>query len=66
MYKVNGYYYLLTAEGGTKFEHASTIARGTHIEGPYEVHPQNPLISSWRQPEIATKSWSWFICENAD
>ncbi|MGF1992954.1 glycoside hydrolase family 43 protein [Enterococcus casseliflavus] len=52
MYKVNGYYYLLTAEGGTKFEHASTIARGTHIEGPYEVHPQNPLISSWGRPEI--------------
>jgi len=34
MYKVNGYYYLLTAEGGTKFEHAST-GRETAIQSVY-------------------------------
>ncbi len=27
IYKINGWYYLLTAEGGTKYEHQSTIAR---------------------------------------
>jgi xylan 1,4-beta-xylosidase len=52
LYKVNGYYYLLTAEGGTRFEHASTLARSREIDGPYEVHPDNPLISSWSHPEI--------------
>lgn len=52
IYKINGYYYLLTAEGGTKFEHAATIARSKTIDGPYEVHPQNPLISSWSHPRL--------------
>lgn len=47
MYRKNGYYYLLTAEGGTGYEHASTIARAKNIFGPYEVRMQNPhLITS--------------------
>jgi xylan 1,4-beta-xylosidase len=51
LYKRNGYYYLLTAEGGTQYEHAATIARSRSIEGPYELHPENPLLSSWKHPE---------------
>lgn len=47
LYKVGGYYYLITAEGGTKFEHAVTIARSKNIDGPYEVHPENPILTSW-------------------
>ena len=47
LYKIDGWYYLLTAEGGTKFEHAATIARSKSLTGPYEVHPQNPLLTSW-------------------
>lgn len=50
LYKINGYYYLLTAEGGTGFAHAATIARSRTIDGEYEVHPENPLISSWCNP----------------
>ncbi|BAD63094.1 beta-xylosidase [Shouchella clausii] len=50
LYQANGYYYLLTAEGGTKYEHAATIARSKDIYGPYEVHPQNPILSSWADP----------------
>lgn len=46
LYKANGYYYLLTAEGGTEYEHASSIARSRNIDGTYEIHPSNPLISS--------------------
>lgn len=52
LYKINGYYYLLTAEGGTKYDHQSTIARSKNINGPYEVHPENPLISSFAHPRI--------------
>lgn len=52
LYKINGYYYLLTAEGGTKYEHASTMARAQTIDGEYEVHPKNPIISSWSHPHI--------------
>ncbi|NIK69529.1 glycoside hydrolase family 43 protein [Paenibacillus sp. BK720] len=53
LYKINGYYYLLTAEGGTKYDHQATIARSKDIRGPYEVHPENPLISSHAHPRIA-------------
>lgn len=52
LYKMNGYYYLLTAEGGTKFEHQATIARSKDLKGPYEVHPNNPLITSYTYPDI--------------
>ncbi|MCL2377875.1 MAG: glycoside hydrolase family 43 protein [Defluviitaleaceae bacterium] len=51
LYKLNGYYYLLTAEGGTVYSHVATIARSKSICGPYEVHPQNPLISSKHAPD---------------
>lgn len=52
LYYINDYYYLLTAEGGTKFDHHATIARSKSIDGPYEVHPENPLISSFAHPHI--------------
>ena len=46
VYKLNGYYYLLTAEGGTQYEHAASLARSRNIDGPYEIHPENPLLTS--------------------
>ncbi len=51
LYKRNGWYYILAAEGGTTWEHAATVARSRAIEGPYEPHPFNPLISSYGHPE---------------
>jgi xylan 1,4-beta-xylosidase len=50
LYKHNGYYYLMTAEGGTEYGHAVSIARSRNIEGPYLVHPENPIISSREVP----------------
>jgi xylan 1,4-beta-xylosidase len=47
IYKRSGWYYLLTAEGGTTFEHAATVARSRKIDGPYEVMPNNPLLSAY-------------------
>jgi xylan 1,4-beta-xylosidase len=46
LYKKDGYYYLLTAEGGTEYGHAATIARSKNITGPYELSPHHPFISS--------------------
>ena len=46
IYKREGYYYLLTAEGGTFFDHAVTLARSRELWGPYEVHPDNPVMTS--------------------
>src|SRR5690606_36019281 len=34
IYKINEYYYLLTAEGGTRYHHAATIARSKNLWGP--------------------------------
>ncbi len=46
LYKKDGYYYLLTAEGGTGLKHAVTMARSQSITGPYEVDPLNPILTS--------------------
>ncbi|MBC7417803.1 MAG: glycoside hydrolase family 43 protein [Pedobacter sp.] len=46
LYKKDGYYYLITAEGGTEYGHAATMARSKTINGPYEISPNHPFISS--------------------
>ncbi|MCY1665055.1 glycoside hydrolase family 43 protein [Rhizobium sp. SL86] len=51
VFKRNGWYYLTTAEGGTGYDHAVTMARSRHIEGPYEVHPDTHLITSKDAPD---------------
>jgi len=59
LYKRNGWYYLITAEGGTSYGHAVTLARSRNLEGPYEVHPKNPLMTSVRDRNVfnqATKT----------
>jgi len=53
MYKRNGWYYLLTAEGGTGYEHACTFARSRNIWGPYETHPQQYVLTSKDHPNAA-------------
>jgi xylan 1,4-beta-xylosidase len=42
----DGYYYLTTAEGGTGYDHAVTLARSREIAGPYETHPAKHVISA--------------------
>ena len=46
LHKRNGWYYLTTAEGGTAYEHAVTMARSRSIHGPYELHPDLHPITS--------------------
>ena len=46
-YKKDGWYYLLTAEGGTRERHRSIMARSRHLYGPYEGDPANPVLSSY-------------------
>lgn len=46
LYKINGFYYLMTAEGGTAYMHSEVAWRAEKIEGPY--HPckgQNPILT---------------------
>jgi xylan 1,4-beta-xylosidase len=51
LFKKNGWYYLTTAEGGTGYDHAVTMARSRTIDGPYEMHPDTHLITSKDHPE---------------
>jgi len=46
LYRRNGWYYLMTAEGGTGYHHAVTVARAKEISGPYEVDPLGAMLTS--------------------
>ena len=45
LYKKDGYYYLMLAEGGTEHGHFVTIARSRYLFGPYEQNPANPILT---------------------
>lgn len=45
IYKVNNWYYLLAAEGGTADQHSQTIYRSRDLQGPYEPGPFNPILT---------------------
>ncbi len=51
LYRRDGWYYLLTAEGGTNWNHAVTMARSRHLTGPYELHPDRYIMSARQRPD---------------
>lgn len=72
LYQRNGYYYLMTAEGGTEYRHCITLARSRTITGPYEVHPHNPILTAKDHPDlplqkaghgdlVETREGSWYL-----
>lgn len=44
VYRKDGWYYLLIAEGGTGEGHHITVARSTSIRGPYMAYEDNPIL----------------------
>jgi len=52
LYKRNGWYYLLTAEGGTNWNHAVTMAHSRKLTGPYELHPDIYIMSARHRPDV--------------
>lgn len=46
VYKKDGYYYLLVAEGGTFEDHMISMARSKSIHGPFDSCTGNPLLTS--------------------
>ena len=73
MYKINDYYYLMMAEGGTEYGHMVTLQRSKNIYGPYEKCPHNPILSHRDTPgpiqatghadivEDQNGNW-WLVC----
>ena len=76
IYKKDGYYYLLLAEGGTEHGHHVNILRSKSLFGPYEPNPGNPILSHFNMKMQnspiqglghadlvqATDSTWWMIC----
>jgi xylan 1,4-beta-xylosidase len=76
LYKRGGYYYLITAEGGTGWNHAVTMARSRDLLGPYELHPDTYVLSSRTRPDAplmraghadmvdtpAGETWMAYLC----
>lgn len=46
MYKRNGWYYLMIAEGGTSYNHAMMIAASKSIKGPFVSNERNPILTT--------------------
>ncbi|GAA3986226.1 glycoside hydrolase family 43 protein [Thermobifida alba] len=72
IYKRDGWYYLVTAEGGTQWEHQVTVARSRSVTGPYEVDPAGPTLTSRHVPEavlqraghaslVETQHGEWYL-----
>jgi xylan 1,4-beta-xylosidase len=52
LYKRDGNYHLLVAEGGTGWGHAVAMARSRELWGPYDLHPDRHILSSRDRPDL--------------
>lgn len=46
LYRIDGSYYLMAAEGGTEYGHMITYARSTSVWGPFEGYAYNPVLTN--------------------
>lgn len=46
LYKIDGYYYIMAAEGGTEYGHMITYARSQNIWGEYQGYSGNPVLTN--------------------
>ena len=54
IYKKDGFYYLMIAEGGTEMGHKVNIARSKNIDGPYTSCPMNPILTQKRKESASS------------
>jgi alpha-N-arabinofuranosidase len=45
IFKKDGFYYLIAAEGGTDVNHSEVVFRSKNVLGPYESYSQNPILT---------------------
>ncbi|HEY8941004.1 MAG TPA: glycoside hydrolase family 43 protein [Cellvibrio sp.] len=45
IYKINGWYYLLCAEGGTAYDHSAVIFRSKNLREPFVPYEKNPILT---------------------
>ena len=61
IYHIGDWYYLIVAEGGTGYDHCVTMARSKSVWGPFEVDPNNPVLTSDSSDPLALQK-----CGHAD
>jgi xylan 1,4-beta-xylosidase len=72
LYRHDGWYYLMMAEGGTSWAHGISMARSKNILGPYELDPQPmvltarddvslPLQKAGHGEIVETQSREWYL-----
>lgn len=76
LYKRDGWYYLMLAEGGTGWNHGIAMARSRSVLGPYELDPQDsvmttrdnyahPLQKAGHGELVETPSGEWYVAHLA-
>lgn len=50
LYKLNGYYYLFVAQGGTEYAHQERVARSRSLHGEFETQPGKPMLTTLDAP----------------
>jgi xylan 1,4-beta-xylosidase len=51
VYRRDGWYYLMLAEGGTGWNHGILMARSRQLTGPYELDPEGSLLTTRDAPD---------------
>jgi alpha-N-arabinofuranosidase len=45
IFKKDGWYYLICAEGGTAYNHSEVVFRSKSVDGPYVSYENNPILT---------------------
>ena len=45
IFKKDGFYYLIAAQGGTEENHSEVVFRSTNVFGPYKSYNNNPILT---------------------
>jgi xylan 1,4-beta-xylosidase len=72
LYRRDGWYYLMLAEGGTGWNHGISMARSRSITGPYELDPQASVMTTRDAPDwplqkaghgelVQTPAGEWYL-----
>jgi xylan 1,4-beta-xylosidase len=54
IYKINGWYYLLCAEGGTSLDHSEVVFRTKSLNEPFVAYSGNPILTQRDLPKDRT------------
>ncbi len=73
LYKKDESYYILASHGGTFWNHAVSIWKSDSLFGPYEINPNNPIVTNRDAPQynyehhtghadlVQTQDGEWFM-----